>query len=372
MAPQNGIRSGMDIAALSNATQRPPTTIEVRPAPSDRAPSTGTDGATADAKSERSFWQQAFGDDGFSFGTLLDIVNPLQHIPIVSTIYQKLTGDEASPAANVIGGALFGGPIGLMVAAADSALKIETGKDTGGHVFALFDSATPAETAVADASKPTTPSGADTQEQQKTQPAAPETTQAETAAAITPAQVLADAPKAAKPNPATVHATNEVPRSAFVIANSTRHAPGHGVGGAFVPFETRSTIAPPSFYAPVSFGFATPADSADTKRTDKTASPAIPDLKTLAGNPDQMKKLRINGMRPTPTTKPVPLESRALPGAAQMPSAMDGTAPTPSTSGALSAGNTGDGFADLMARNIERYLSLKNARPAPSRVNQSF
>ena len=56
-----------------------------------------------------------FGKDGFTFGDILDIVNPLQHIPIVGSIYRNITGDTIAPAMQIAGGALFGGPIGAVV-----------------------------------------------------------------------------------------------------------------------------------------------------------------------------------------------------------------------------------------------------------------
>ena len=52
-----------------------------------------------------------FSNDGLTFGDIIDVINPLQHIPVVSTIYWELTGDKISPAARMAGGALFGGPI---------------------------------------------------------------------------------------------------------------------------------------------------------------------------------------------------------------------------------------------------------------------
>ncbi|MEX2482164.1 MAG: hypothetical protein WD928_15005 [Gammaproteobacteria bacterium] len=58
-----------------------------------------------------------FGADGFTFGDLIDLVNPLQHIPIVGSYYRKWSGDEAAPAMRVAGGALFGGPLGAGFAA---------------------------------------------------------------------------------------------------------------------------------------------------------------------------------------------------------------------------------------------------------------
>src|SRR3974390_532892 len=45
----------------------------------------------------------------FSFKDLLDIVNPLQHVPIIGSIYRYLTGDEPSGGARVIGESLYGG-----------------------------------------------------------------------------------------------------------------------------------------------------------------------------------------------------------------------------------------------------------------------
>jgi hypothetical protein len=59
----------------------------------------------------------------FSFGELLDIINPLHHIPIVSNIYRNMTGDEISPVARIAGGALFGGAIGGVTSLAAAAIQ---------------------------------------------------------------------------------------------------------------------------------------------------------------------------------------------------------------------------------------------------------
>ncbi len=68
---------------------------------------------------------------GFGFADFLDVVNPLQHIPIVSTIYRRLTGDTMSGAAEVAGGALFGGLVGALASLADVIFTEKTGKDFG-------------------------------------------------------------------------------------------------------------------------------------------------------------------------------------------------------------------------------------------------
>ncbi|TNE32191.1 MAG: hypothetical protein EP349_02265 [Alphaproteobacteria bacterium] len=65
----------------------------------------------------------------FSFFDLLDIINPLQHIPIVSSFYRNITGDEIKPAARAIGGFLFGGPLGLAAGIVNGAVADATGKD---------------------------------------------------------------------------------------------------------------------------------------------------------------------------------------------------------------------------------------------------
>ncbi|KZK83337.1 hypothetical protein PsAD13_02734 [Pseudovibrio sp. Ad13] len=52
----------------------------------------------------------------FSLGELLDIINPLQHIPGVNTLYREITGDEASVRSRVAGSSLYGmiaGPLGM-------------------------------------------------------------------------------------------------------------------------------------------------------------------------------------------------------------------------------------------------------------------
>ncbi|MBX9726842.1 MAG: hypothetical protein K2X09_06215 [Rickettsiales bacterium] len=70
-----------------------------------------------------------FGKDGLTFGDVLDAINPLNHIPIVSDIYSNLVGHKASAGSRLAGGALFGGPIGLVASLAT--LMFEEG--TGGN-----------------------------------------------------------------------------------------------------------------------------------------------------------------------------------------------------------------------------------------------
>ena len=80
-----------------------------------------------------------WGEDGFTFADLLDIINPLQHIPVVSTIYQKITGDELGDAPRVIGGALFGGVSGLVSSSVDTIVRRESGSTISEHFMNSFD-----------------------------------------------------------------------------------------------------------------------------------------------------------------------------------------------------------------------------------------
>lgn len=106
--------------------------------PHDGASPPALDGSPAgDGDEPFSLW----GSDGLTFGDILDIINPLQHIPIVSTIYRAITGDDIAAAPKIAGGALFGGVIGLVVSIIDTAIEQITGQDTGEHLLALFDDA---------------------------------------------------------------------------------------------------------------------------------------------------------------------------------------------------------------------------------------
>lgn len=75
---------------------------------------------------------------GTLFDTVVDTVNPLQHIPGVSSAYQAATDDTMNPIASMAGGFLFGGPVGLMAGAAKSFLEMVTGKSVAQHAMSMF------------------------------------------------------------------------------------------------------------------------------------------------------------------------------------------------------------------------------------------
>jgi hypothetical protein len=70
---------------------------------------------------------------GGGFGRLLaeirDVLNPLQHLPVLSGLYRALSKDQISPTANLLGGLVYGGPIGAAVAMVQNLANRIAGKD---------------------------------------------------------------------------------------------------------------------------------------------------------------------------------------------------------------------------------------------------
>jgi len=91
------------------------------------------------------------GEFGFDsvLNTVVDAVNPLQHIPGVSTAYQSVTGDTQNAISSMAGGFLFGGPVGLAAGAATSFFEFLSGQSVGKTISDFFtgESETVAENA---------------------------------------------------------------------------------------------------------------------------------------------------------------------------------------------------------------------------------
>jgi len=93
-----------------------------------------------------------------SFDDVLDVVNPLQHFPIVGTVYRALTHDQIKTPEKVAGDTLYGGVMGLASSLADVGFEKITGHNFGDTVMALFTGHYSDEKpiAVASADKPAT------------------------------------------------------------------------------------------------------------------------------------------------------------------------------------------------------------------------
>lgn len=103
-------------------------------------------GGTAPKPAARAGLAMRRGEDGppevpesdLSFWDLLDVVNPLQHIPIVGSVYRAVTGDEIAAPARIAGGMLYGGVVGLVASVTSLAVERESGRDPGGHLLAML------------------------------------------------------------------------------------------------------------------------------------------------------------------------------------------------------------------------------------------
>lgn len=117
-------------AIVGSASSSPPQELALTAPPADRdktEAATGTEG-------DFSF----FGDDGFTFGDLIDVVNPLQHIPLISTMYRGASEDDIAAGPRMMGATLFFGPIGLASAVVNVMIEEGTGKDIGEHLTSAF------------------------------------------------------------------------------------------------------------------------------------------------------------------------------------------------------------------------------------------
>lgn len=110
--------------------------------------------ANASTAAQPAWWSQSWSHDGgldehdpaadalmnqnLGFADLVDVINPLQHIPVVNTIYKSLTGDEISEPAQMAGSALWGGPLGMITGAANMLIDAESGRNLSEHAVAML------------------------------------------------------------------------------------------------------------------------------------------------------------------------------------------------------------------------------------------
>lgn len=119
------------------------------PASTDTLPLSKTWSTDRMAGSLPSYTKGADGkyDGEYQFSDMIDIINPLQHIPLIGNIYREITGDEIKPSMQAIGGTIFGGMGGAASGIANAIVAEETGKDIGQHAlsFANKTPSTPTE-----------------------------------------------------------------------------------------------------------------------------------------------------------------------------------------------------------------------------------
>jgi hypothetical protein len=163
--------------------------------------------ATAMAATRTHAWK----DGGPGFHDLLDTINPLQHIPVVSAVYRWLTGDVPGNVAELAGDALYGGPLGLAAGLFGIAFKEETGKDPGAMAISLLGGGSAGEATAAATPEPA--AAAAQAADAAAAPAAPPVVPAHPPIPLVKGDAAAPLPLGAKPNAA---------ESAFLAQSSLR------------------------------------------------------------------------------------------------------------------------------------------------------
>lgn len=247
------------------------------------------------SKAEAEFFAptKAGDDSGGGFATFLDVINPLQHIPVVSTLYRELTGDTISPAARIAGAALYGGPIGAGIAIVGAVAEQVSGESPDQMLAsALGFGGTTAVASVAPSATPAaTPSGL----------IAEATTRTAEPARTAPV-VLASAETPAKPSPPPTlspAAASGVPQMSPAAFDALIRAMGGQPGGA----ETAAAAAVAATPGPAPATATAAAGSTEERRffparhTGVRAPRPVPmDVRpeTTANYDDALRQMRQN------------------------------------------------------------------------------
>jgi hypothetical protein len=79
------------------------------------------------------------GGGALDFDDFLDIINPLQHLPLIGTAYREITDDQIEAPARFVGGTLYGGALGFLAALASAAYEGITGESVDDSLTGLFE-----------------------------------------------------------------------------------------------------------------------------------------------------------------------------------------------------------------------------------------
>jgi hypothetical protein len=261
----------------------------------------------------------AWKDGGsFSFHDILDMLNPLQHIPLISTLYRWITGDSPGNVARVVGDGLYGGPIGAASGLLSLAFKEETGKDFGEEAMAMIAGPDQGEVRIGTATTPPLPTNVVAEATPGLTPAvAPAPTIVAAAAAHAPIPLFKSPARPAPsspPSPGTIAGpdkreirigtatTPALATNAPIVAEAT---PGPTPAVAAAPAPTIAAAAAAQAPVPLFKSLARPAPSSPP--SPATMSPAE---RTFIDQNSAFQR-RLYGHRPLsqdhPATAPIPL-----------------------------------------------------------------
>jgi hypothetical protein len=94
---------------------------------SSPGPAGGTEAVTVSANKTDAASKTVDTGESF-FHHVLDVINPLQHLPVVGTIYRAITGEHIGSIEKIAGDTLYGGLWGAVSSIADVAFEGITGK----------------------------------------------------------------------------------------------------------------------------------------------------------------------------------------------------------------------------------------------------
>jgi hypothetical protein len=287
-------------------------------------------------------------DHSLSFSEFLSAINPLQHIPVVGSLYRAATGEQILPAARVLGGALLGGPVGLIASAFNAGLEQATGKDLGDKALAWL---TPASTGAA-------PSAQYAELQSPT-----DGTLAATGAATapTPSTPSPSLPSAGAPATASASAAPAPVQAAAIPVVAAAPVPaGAPVGAPVAADEAASAAAPGATAAASPVGL---LGSAAGKPGNSGWT--LANYRAAAGHGLPVSNLTNSSLHtaPVPLQTTVPLAdfartpmtpTQALAGVPASPSAAAGAVP------AAAPADGGEGWvSQAMLRGLDRYREMK-------------
>jgi len=311
------------------------------------------------------------------------IINPLQHLPLVGALYRDLTGDTIKPGARVLGGMLFGGPIGMVGGAFNAAIESDIGTDTGGALLALIRGQPIGGTAATNtlAAAPTLDAGAANTGSLVAQvptavPAMPISPPAQ-ASAIAPAPLPVSAPRVmsppraiAQPAPAEARILPATPSAVAATASTAAESAKPAIPVAFSP----SPAAPAADAKPAGFAispggkeFAVPArtNNVQPRQPIPTVRADLSRARELA--PMAPLTVRSEAPRPDRSVSPAQLLTPGLSQSDMTPGLpMSGVSNTrmPSVSSAPLGvpGLPQSALPDAMTKALDKYDALLKSR----------
>jgi hypothetical protein len=361
----------MSVSATSSVRPSNPIDSLIPTLPSENAETAAAQSTDKAGSKHSHVGMFAADDDDPSFWDLVDVINPLQHIPLVNDIYRDVSGDKIGMAARLTGGALFGGVIGLIGAAVNGVLEESTGATAGGHMLALFrDDPAPGDsgTALAQATPAAQPPPSDATASDNTQPKA-----ATVASSATSEPKTETKPTDARP----ILLTDLIGDEPAAPAAAPR--PQVSTSASVPPAEAARTASTDN--APAAVSVAATADAAPTRlwntkpgrvltmpsRTTDLATRTPPVVATSVSGNSGRSSLPVTGARPQSGLIAPANAAPVVAAQAEGPAATT-TVPTSSpaataASAAAPSSPANDWFAAAMAEGLNKY-QRSNARAA--------